>query len=102
MIMSIRHGFSFIEIVVAILISSFLSLVLYNSLSQTQRTMRQVTALMDETADFLPFMAQFEKDLSGVFAPAMDPVTTGTDSKKVSVDKKQEEQKLFHATNKSG
>jgi prepilin-type N-terminal cleavage/methylation domain-containing protein len=127
--MSIRYGFSFIEIIVAILISSFLSLVLYNSLSQTQRTMRQVTSLMNETADLLPFMAQFEKDLAGIFAPATDTIATNTSLhpstppssssglKAMSergdaltdtahgepVESMQrQEKKLFHATNKSG
>lgn len=97
-------GFSFIEIIVALLVSSFLSLVLYNSLSNTQRSTKQVNQLIEETADLVPFMTQFEKDLSGAFAPMMDMVATSTQpSHKASAGEPQKKpQKIFHATAKSG
>lgn len=63
------QGFSLIEIVIALLIGSMLSLVLYTALRQTQRTVTQVNGLIDSTAELLPLYAQLELDLMALSSP---------------------------------
>jgi len=72
----ISRGFSLIEILVAVMISSMLSLVLYRSLAQTQSMVRQVTELIEDTSDLIPLYTQLEKDLAGSLV--MDEKSTST------------------------
>jgi prepilin-type N-terminal cleavage/methylation domain-containing protein len=62
-------GFTLIEIMIALFISSLLTLLLYQSFSQTQRTARNINALMDVTANMPIAYNQLEKDFLALFVP---------------------------------
>jgi prepilin-type N-terminal cleavage/methylation domain-containing protein len=64
-----RPGFSLIEILIAVAISSIVSLILYNAFSQTNRVVQQVRSMIADTSDTLSSYAQLEKDFSAIFIP---------------------------------
>lgn len=69
-----QPGFSLIEIIIAVAISSVLSLILYRAFSQTNRLVQQVRNLMDDTSDTLSSYAQLEKDFSAIFMPTLEEI----------------------------
>jgi len=86
-----QSGFSLIEIIIALLISSFVAMMLYQSFNQTRRVVTRITGLMHATSDILPLFTQLEKDLSGAVAPLVhaqkQTAETGKTEQQSAVDK---------------
>lgn len=67
--MKVTHGFSFIELMVGLLITSILSIALYQVFRQTQNSTQSIQSLMDYTVEVPVVYNQLEKDLTGLFIP---------------------------------
>lgn len=63
-------GFSIIELMIALVISSMLTLLLYQSFSQSQRSARNNNSVLDVVTVMPIAYNQLEKDLSTIFVPA--------------------------------
>jgi prepilin-type N-terminal cleavage/methylation domain-containing protein len=64
-----KRGFSLIELVVALLISSLLTLSLFQLLQQTRKAVRRITNVIAIDEPFIALYNQLEKDITGMFAP---------------------------------
>lgn len=64
------HGFTLIEVTIALLISSMLTLLLYQSFSQAQRSARNSSSVMDAVSVMPIAYNQLEKDITTLFVPA--------------------------------
>lgn len=64
-----RPGISLLDVVVALAIASVLSLLLYRSLYQTNRTVGIVDALVEANTQLVFFGDRLMKDVSGAFVP---------------------------------
>lgn len=62
-------GFTLIEITIALLISSMLTLLLYQSFSQAQRSARNSSSVLDAVVMMPIVYNQLEKDFSTIFVP---------------------------------
>lgn len=88
-----QYGFSFIELIIALLLSSVLSLVLYAALNSAVRVMRSVDARVAQIAAAVPVYNYLEKDCSGMFGvPALDHQEKQEDQ--VSRDKSKQDKKV--------
>lgn len=63
-------GFSIIELMIALVISSMLTLLLYQSFSQSQRSARNNNSVLDVVTVMPIAYNQLEKDFSTIFVPA--------------------------------
>lgn len=66
-----RPGFTLIEIIIALLVSSMVAMIILRTFRQTTTTFQRVTTLIDDNAELLGVYAQLERDLSGAFVPAV-------------------------------
>lgn len=66
-----KPGFSLIEIVIAMLVSSFVALMFYRTFHQTVYTVKKITHLIDDYANILPVRVQLEQDLLGIWKPTV-------------------------------
>lgn len=64
-----KKGFSLIELVLAILIASFVSISLFQLLSTTRKAVNRITNVIELDVPFIAFYSQLEKDMLGMFAP---------------------------------
>jgi prepilin-type N-terminal cleavage/methylation domain-containing protein len=64
-----KPGFSLIEIVIALMLASMISLVLYTSFEQTKRVTRKIESLEQESLLGMLTYHQLERDLAGVCIP---------------------------------
>ena len=62
-------GFSFIELSIALLIASLLSILLYTSFYKTQQTAQVVSSMIDFATVAPTAYNQFEKDITALFVP---------------------------------
>ena len=69
--MMLRKGFTVLEIVFGLLISSMIALILFQSLTQTNGILGRVTALTSLERRVMLLQQQFEADFSGIFAPQL-------------------------------
>ncbi len=65
-----RSGFTLIELVVALLISSLIALSLFQLLQQARKTVRRITNVIAVDEPSIAFYQQLEKDVTGMFAPS--------------------------------
>lgn len=71
-----RSGFSFIEVLVALVVGSILSVSLYRMLYQTVKVTEKMTTMTDDYADVLLMKTEFERDIAGIVVIKRD-VKTG-------------------------
>lgn len=69
--MILRKGFTILEVVFGLLISSMIALILFQSLTQTNGILGRVTALTSLERRVMLLQQQFEVDFSGIFAPQL-------------------------------
>lgn len=65
----IKQGFTFIELILALAISSLIGAALMLSFGQTQKGARIVERMIDTDVRILLMLNQFERDISGAFVP---------------------------------
>lgn len=98
--MSHQSGFTFIELVIAILIASILSMTLYQSFEQIQRGVKTIGVTMDQNALMPVVYNQMERDISGIFVPqsVYDSYKKkfATEGKKNKIDETQESKRLMN------
>lgn len=93
-----KRGFTLIEIIIALLISSMLALVILRTFRQSTTTFQRITTVIDDTAELLGVYGQLERDLSGAFVPAVwkeaqvQDVQQAEQAAKVAAQKTKEEQ----------
>jgi prepilin-type N-terminal cleavage/methylation domain-containing protein len=63
-----KYGFSLIELMLALFISSAMILSLYQMLTQTRRTVSRITQVIDVDTPLMALYSQLEKDVTGMFA----------------------------------
>jgi prepilin-type N-terminal cleavage/methylation domain-containing protein len=63
------QGFTFIELTIALLITSIVAFMIYQSFEQTQRSVKQIDALMDYTLSMPTVYNQLGKDITALFVP---------------------------------
>ena len=69
-----NRGFSLIEVVIAVAISSIIGVLLFNVFSQSTRALRIVDSIVSTDMKIVGFYDRFEKDVSGAFIPIVgDP-----------------------------
>lgn len=72
-------GFSFIEVILALLIGSIISIMVYQVFAQTVRVTDRMSGRIDEYGDTFITLTQLERDLMGlVLLPESDIKKTGT------------------------
>jgi len=64
-----RYGFTLIELVIAIAISSIIGVLLFNIFSQSNRLLTKVNSIVAADMNIVAFYDRFEKDISGAFIP---------------------------------
>jgi len=64
-----KKGFTLIEVVIAIMLASLISLSLFRLLNQTRRAVTRITNVIDVDMPLIGFASQLEKDVTGMFAP---------------------------------
>ena len=109
--MACERGFTLIELVIALFLSTLLAGVLYAALAATLRTVKRLEQRADEIAQTVPLYNQLEKDISAAFVPFIQKEESSqlpTQSQnqpqqapqKIEVDQKKEEhpKKWFVAT----
>ena len=64
-----KRGFSLLEIMVALLIASLMSITLFQLLTTTRRAVNRITNVIEVDVPFIAFYNQLEKDIVGMFAP---------------------------------
>lgn len=69
--MTLKKGFTILEVVFGLLISSMIALILFQSLTQTNGILGRVTALTALERRVMLLQQQFETDFSGIFAPQL-------------------------------
>ncbi len=86
-----RSGFTLIELMLALLISSLMVISLYQMLSQTRRGVARITDIMDVDVPLMALYTQLEKDVTGMFAPqkALKPYVEKEMKKKQAQAKQQ-------------
>lgn len=91
--MILRKGFTILEVVFGLLISSMIALILFQSLTQTNGILARVTALTSLERRVMLLQQQFESDFSGIFAPQLAERDDEQEGEKESVSKKEEKKK---------
>lgn len=97
--MNMKYGFSLLEVVIGVLISSILSITLFQSLFQVSKALRYVDGASHMHTDITILDRQLDRDFSGMFLPLKKapPVREDGDKKDASVPaeqpKKQDPQK---------
>jgi prepilin-type N-terminal cleavage/methylation domain-containing protein len=69
-----KNGFSLIEVVVAIAISSMIVLLLFNAFNQSGRVLNIVSGMISSDTKVTVFYDRFELDVSGAFIPRFGDV----------------------------
>lgn len=64
-----KSGFTIIELIVAVLIASLMAMSLFQLLTQTRRSVRRMSAVMEVDPQIIAFYNQLTKDVMGMFAP---------------------------------
>lgn len=85
--MAVR-GFSLIEIMLAILLASLLSLSLFQLLNQTRRVVRRIVNVIEVDEPLAAFYTQVEKDVTGMFSPQSSIEAYAQEDKKAEAAKK--------------
>ena len=97
-----HSGFSLLELVIALLISSMMALALYQTFHQTQKTVMHVDAFIQRNVFVTLLYNQLDKDISSIFVPHS---AYSQESSKKS-DKKNEEkaslEKIIYAQSEQG
>ncbi len=105
-------GFTLIEIVIGIMLSSIVSLVLYNMLNQTTRVVENVTSYTNLDNKIAVLYNQIDKTISAAFLPRIEEVRSTLSTETVTViktnktgkpenkeEKKQKVEKIFYSEN---
>ena len=106
----IKKGFTLIELIIGMAISSGISIVIFTSFYQTQKSSKALYSMISLDSRVSILQNQFEKDISGVFAPNTNEVKEP--EKPMGQKKEQEEkkeapvsgsklEKIFYATNQN-
>lgn len=66
-----KSGFTLIELVVAITISSIIGILLFNVLNQSSRLLTRVDSIVTSDISIVTFYDRFEKDIMGAFIPVI-------------------------------
>ena len=66
-----KSGFTLIELVVAITISSIIGILLFNVLNQSSRLLTRVDSIVTSDISIVTFYDRFEKDVMGAFIPVI-------------------------------
>lgn len=95
-----KNGFSLIEVIIGVAISSILSIALFLTLNQTQRSAKFIENKISNDPQLLIFQNQFEKDVTGIFVPEFwhlkqQKTTTTTE---IEVEKKENQENITKAT----
>lgn len=69
--MKTRMGFTLIEIIIALLVSSMLAMIVLRTFRQSTTTFQRITTVIDDNAELLGLYSQLERDLMGAFVPAV-------------------------------
>jgi len=64
-----RNGFTLIELVIAIAISSLIGVLLFNVFDQSSRLLTRVDSIVAADINIVTFYDRFEKDVMGAFIP---------------------------------
>lgn len=90
-----KSGFTLIELMLALLISSLMVISLYQMLSQTRRGVARITDIMDVDVPLIALYTQLEKDVTGMFAPqkALKPFIEKEMKKKQAQTKQEAQQR---------
>ena len=88
-----NSGFTLLELILAITIAAMMSIVLFTSFYQTNRTVNDVNAMISIDARATIFQNQFEKDISGVFIPNIEEVKEEKLAVPISKEKAEAEKK---------
>lgn len=95
--MMLRKGFTLLEVVFGLLISSMIALILFQSLTQMNGTLTRVTALTSLERRVMLLQQQLETDFSGIFAPQLterdDEDLEEEEKKKEKASQKEEKNK---------
>lgn len=94
-----KLGFTLIEIVTVILISSIISLSLYQMLKQSSKTVAAVVRIIDTDLPIMPFYNQLELDITGMFAPESSIESYVQKLKKVEENSKENNETKEESTN---
>lgn len=64
-----RSGFTIIELMIALMISSLVGISLYQMFFQTSRTVREIVQVIHADEPIYPIYNQLQNDITGMFAP---------------------------------
>jgi hypothetical protein len=96
-----RPGFSLIEIVIAFLLASTVTMALYQLLSQTQKAVSSIMRVIDLDTPLISFYTQLEKDITGMFAPRSSQEFFAQNKDNDSEQKKSQEKPTENSEKKS-
>jgi len=65
-----KKGFTVIEIVLAVFLTTLLSLSLFQLLNQARKAVKRITTVIEVDTPLIAFYNQVQKDVTGMFAPA--------------------------------
>lgn len=71
-----KSGFTLIELVIGVMLASMISLVLYQTLNQTNKSTQIIKSTIDLDTTLALVYNQLDKDLSGVYIPREEPLAT--------------------------
>jgi prepilin-type N-terminal cleavage/methylation domain-containing protein len=87
-----KPGFSLLEVLIAVMLAAVISMALYSSFFQTQKTVQRANAAIDIHTELIAFYNQLEKDMSTAYVPLGAPPFDKKAQEKKKHDKKTEEQ----------
>jgi len=64
-----KHGFTIIELMIALLISSLVGMSLYKMFFQTSRAVKEMVQIIHADEPIYPIYSQLQNDITGMFAP---------------------------------
>jgi len=67
----VKDGFTLIELVIAVAISSVIGLLLFRVLNQSDRLLTKVNSIVATNMNIVAFYDRFEKDICGAFIPVI-------------------------------
>jgi prepilin-type N-terminal cleavage/methylation domain-containing protein len=101
-----KLGFSLIEIIIAVLIGSFLTVSLYQILTKAQQAVKNINVVIDLDTPLMSMYNNLEKDFIGLFVPnnieKADQKTTGTVTKPESKEKENTIKNVFISSQEGG
>lgn len=86
-----KLGFTFLELIIGITISAIISITLYMSFTQTQRSSRNLERIISVDTRIMILQNQLERDVSGVFAPHIEEEKVEQGFKNINEEKQKAE-----------